>query len=212
MSDPDSFDAGRRGGFAGPSTDMEEFRRGENARRIDLENAKSANTSYWPKDRGGSGGAAGGGGALLFLMLLMGPLVVALSIPSLLSAWILGRLVPVPERTPVPTRWRLFAAAFFTTLATGLPGAVVAVGAVNWFDRPQGADFSHGDLVMMQWLGAVVYLVMMLLAGGLALKLILRNNYPGFAGYLRACLAAIPVGVIAMLFVAGWFAVIAANG
>jgi len=32
---------------------MDEFRRGQNARRIELENAKSANPSYWPKGRSG---------------------------------------------------------------------------------------------------------------------------------------------------------------
>jgi hypothetical protein len=207
VTDQESFNAGRRGSFAGSSTDMEEFRRGQNTRQIDLENAKSANTSYGPKSRGGDGG----GGALLLVLLALGPVVVVLSIPSLLSAWILRRAVRVPEGAPVPTRWRMFAAAFFTTLATGVPGAGLMLRVWTWLSPAQPTYPGNVNLAMMGMASLVLSLVIMILVGGLALKFSLRYCFPSFAGYLRACLASIPVGVIAMLFTAGAFAVIDAN-
>jgi hypothetical protein len=178
---------------------MDEFRRGQNARRIDLDNASSANATNWPKDRGGSDAGAGGGGALLFILLALGPIVVAISIPSLVSAWILRRSVPMREGAPGLTRLRLFAAAFFTTLATGIPGAPLVLGLWDHLTAPQRDYVVKDDLTI--WISVAPSLALMLLGGGLALKLSLRSAFPGFAGYFRACLTSLPVGVCVMLFV-----------
>lgn len=179
MPGNDPFNVGRSGGYAGSGTDIEEFRRGQNARQIDLANAKSANASYWPKDRGGSGGGAGC--AMMLPLLMLGSVLVWVSIPSLVSAFFLRLMLRVPEGMPEPTWWRLFKAACFVTLVGSVPagGALAGVYFLQ-SQEPQFAYLRTGELKMLPEMMVACWLLVLLLAGGLTLKLCLREFFPDY--------------------------------
>lgn len=165
----DDFNSGRRGGHAGSDTDMDAFRAGQNALRIDQGNEASAKKSYWPK------GDGGGGGALLIPLLLLGPLIFHAAIVALVLPWLLRLTLKLPVGQPPLTWGQLYKACFFITLAAGLVGLGAGVATAGVLS-PMG-----------------------LFAGALALKLHRKDLFSGTGAYWRAFRSSWLVSVAAML-------------
>jgi hypothetical protein len=148
----------------------------------------------------------GGGAAVawLFIFLAALPFIVLLSIPAVLSAFVLKFVVPVPEGMPPLTYWQRFKAGFFATLPVAgvlaLPVARGLYGMRLWSDYPLLVPLIN--VLLSPQIGVAVGIVLQMLAGGLALKLSLPTSFRGFRGYLRASLTSLLVGVVALICVA----------
>lgn len=148
------------------------------------------------RQRDTAGPDGGGGGAPALVFLAMGPFLVVLGIPSLVSAWLLQFVLRVPEGEPPPAWGQRFKAAFFATLAGSIPGAGVAVAATGLLDPLALPDVDLGRLLVAGGAAAGLSLVLQLLSGGLALKLCLPAAFRGFGGYVRASLTSLLVAVV----------------
>lgn len=179
MTDHDSFLAGRNGFSPGAATDMEAYRHGQTARRIDLENQESVNRRA-PARTGPTGG-----GAALFGPLFALPFLVAMAVFAFLPAWLLAYTLPRPFGEPVPGYWTRYKTALFTAVAcNALPTPVFVLGP----------RLSPGELAGLYAISLPIAAVVM--------KMQLPRHFPGFPGYIRACLVALLTSLIANLLLA----------
>lgn len=202
MADQDSFNAGRRGDHAGSGTDMGEFRGGQNANRIDQENAKSANTSYLPRDRGG-----GGGGALDWRVLLwIGAIIIwPVAIMAVVAAMLLFALRRWPAINGTLTFGEAFRKLYMACLAFWITFAGVGFVATELFwPESTASTIGAGTLRATAWL---LTFILAVLVSAWTVRTLDVSNSSGTAESIRVALALVlpasAISIIALVWVSG---------